>query len=85
MTIGPRPVEPLIGELVIDQERGEEKRAQQHLDVLGIGPVEGIGAARQIAMVGRGKRRPVWRTVDKPLAVTSTGVTTRSEEGGRYP
>ncbi len=36
ITIGPRVDQALVGELVVDQERGEEERPQQHLDLLGV-------------------------------------------------
>ena len=66
---GPRVGQALVVELVVDQERGEEERPQQHLDRLGVGPVEGVGAARQVAVVGGGQRRFVRRGVDEPGAV----------------
>ena len=69
--------EPLVGELVVDQERGEEEGAQQHLYFLGVRAIEGIGVGHQIALVGRGQHRSVRRAVHEPVLV---GVHGRNDE-----
>ncbi len=61
----PAPGQSLVGELIVDQERGEEERPQQHLHRLGLGPVEEVGVAGEEAVIGGGQRRPVWRAVGK--------------------
>ena len=69
--------QPLVAELIVDQERGEEERTQQHLYFLGVRPVEGVGIGPHIALVGRGQRRSVRRGVHEAVLV---GVCGRHDE-----
>ncbi|MDT4835016.1 hypothetical protein FQZ97_686700 [compost metagenome] len=55
--------EVVVGHEVVDQPRGDEQRAQQRLQVFGVGGVQRVGVAAEVLVVDRGQLGAVRRRV----------------------
>lgn len=60
---------PVIAELIVDHERGREQRVHHHLHPLAVGPVQRVGGAADVAVVGPGEPGPMDRGVGETTGV----------------
>src|SRR6516164_9147002 len=64
----PRAEEAVVGEKVVEKERGHEERAEEHLPVLVLRCIAWVAGSEEVLIVDRRQRLPMCRGVDEAAA-----------------